>query len=83
MCVDGKGQIINKTHRNGKGDDDVTYTDFDLDYIFKGSREYAFSKKKDLVQQRHVDKERCTREEDDEEDGKEGQGVGFVNLGNP
>jgi len=56
MCVDGKGQIINKTHRNGKGDDDVTYTDFDLDYIFKGNMEYAFLKKKGLVQQRHMDK---------------------------
>lgn len=83
MCVDGKGQTINKTHRSGKGDNDVTYTNFDLDYIFKGDREHAFSKKKGLVQQKHMDKERCGRKEDDEEDGRESKGVGFINLGNP
>lgn len=30
-----------------------------------------------------MDKKRCAREEDDEEDGREGQGVGFVNPNNP
>jgi hypothetical protein len=30
-----------------------------------------------------MDKERCGRKEDDEEDGRESKGVGFINLGNP
>lgn len=42
MCVDGKGQTIGKTHRSGEGDGDITYMNFDLDYIFKGDREHAF-----------------------------------------
>jgi hypothetical protein len=49
MCVDGKGQTIGKTHRSGEGDGDITYMNFDLDYIFKGDREHVFLKKKGLV----------------------------------
>ncbi len=50
MCVDGKGQTIGKMHRSGEGDVDITYTNFDLNYIFRGDMEYVFSKKKGLVQ---------------------------------
>jgi hypothetical protein len=50
MCVDGKGQTINKMHRNGEGDGDIIYMNFDLDYIFRGDKEHAISEKKGLVQ---------------------------------
>jgi hypothetical protein len=69
-------------HSSGKGDGGITYMNFDLNYIFRGDKEHAFSEK-DLVQQWHMDKERCAREKNDKEDGKEGQGVGFVRPNSP
>jgi len=46
MCVDGKGQTINKTHRSGKGDDDVTYTTLIWTTFSKETGSMHFQRKK-------------------------------------